>query len=79
VFSTLAIAAVFRPLHGRIQRDIDRLFYRRKYDAEQTLELFNTKARDEVDLNHLSESLLAIVEETMQPEEVTLWIRSSNQ
>jgi hypothetical protein len=78
ILSTLAIAALFSPLRARIQKDIDRLFFRRKYDTEQTLAAFNAAVRNEVDLNHLSESLLTIVEDTMQPERVALWIKTTN-
>lgn len=79
ILSTLAIAALFSPLRRRIQRDIDRLFFRRKYDVEQTLADFNVTLREEVDLERLSASLLTIVEDTMQPEGTSLWIRTTDQ
>ena len=76
VISTLTIASLFNPVRIRAQEFIDRRFYRKKYDAEQALAQFAAIARDEVDIDRLTTSLLDVVEETVQPERSSLWIIS---
>lgn len=79
VLATLLITALFTPLQQRVQRGIDRRFYRHKYDAEKVLATFALTMRDEVDLDRLSSALVKVAEETMQPAQVLLWLKQAAQ
>jgi hypothetical protein len=75
VLSTLAIATMFNPLRRRVQASIDRLFYRKRYDATKALEGFSTMLRDQTDLDELNDGIVTLISDTMQPEHVSLWLR----
>ena len=75
--ATLAVAALFQPARRRIQQVVDRRFNRRKYNAAQTIQAFSTRLREQVDLDTLSSELLAVVDQTMEPTQVSFWLRPS--
>lgn len=79
VATTLLIAVLFTPLRHRVQTGIDRAFYRSKYDAAQTLAAFGERLRTETDLDNLRVHVVEVVQRTMQPAHVTLWLRTPSQ
>jgi hypothetical protein len=75
--STLAVAALFRPVRARVQDFIDKRFYRQKFDAQRTVDEFNSHLRDEVDLAAISGRLVDVVSDTMQPVHASIWLRGT--
>jgi hypothetical protein len=76
VVTTLVVAALFQPLRRRLQHAIDRRFYRRKYSVETTLATFSATLRQEVDLGELNDQLLRVIQQTMEPASLSLWLRA---
>jgi hypothetical protein len=75
--ATLAVAGVFQPARRRVQAAVDRRFNRRRYDAARTIQAFSARLRQQVDLDTLTSELLAVVDQTMQPTSVSVWLRPS--
>jgi hypothetical protein len=73
--ATLAVAALFQPVRRRVQQAVDRRFNRRRYDATRTIETFSARLRQQTDLDTLTAELLALVDQTMQPTQASLWLR----